>query len=153
EPVQLGERDLALAAGHHLGLRHAGGRAALRIAGPPLRQEQPQPHRHRHLLAGQGQRDQRLAAGLLAELPAVLPRHADGQRALLRQRRVVDHQRRARSAHQPVRLARQRPPQRRVVPGRAGDEVLQLVVPGQTQAGRHGLQALALARAEQAPQV
>src|ERR687883_595998 len=45
------------------------------------------------------------------------------------------------------------PPQRRVVPGRAGDEVLQLVVPRQPEAGRHGLQALALARAEQAAQV
>jgi hypothetical protein len=86
-------------------------------------------------------------------LPAVLPRHADRQRALLRQRRVVDHQRRVRTAQQLVGLFGQHAPERAVVPGRAGDEVLQLVVPGQAEAGRHRLQALALARAEQPAQV
>jgi site-specific DNA recombinase len=124
EPVQLGERDLALGSGHHLGCRHAGGRAARRIFGPPLRQEQPQPHRHRHLLAGQRQRDQRLAVGPLAQLPAVLPLHAHRERALLRQRSVVNHQHRLWPAHQPVSLLGQHPPQRAIIPGRAGDEVL-----------------------------
>jgi hypothetical protein len=54
---------------------------------------------------------------------------------------------------QPVGLLGQYPPQRLIVPGRAGDEVLQLVVPRQAQAGRHRLQALALARAKQPAQV
>ena len=48
---------------------------------------------------------------------------------------------------------RQHRPQRAVIPGRAGDEVLQLVVPAQSQLQRHRLQALALARAEQAAHI
>jgi hypothetical protein len=94
-----------------------------------------------------------LAVRLLAELAAVLPLDADRERAPLRQRRVVDHQRRTRPAHQPVRPLGQHPPQRRVVPGRAGDEVLQLVMAGEAQARRHRLQTFALARAEQSAQI
>jgi hypothetical protein len=41
EPVQFGQRDLALGAGHHPVVRHAGRRAALGIAAPRLGQEQP----------------------------------------------------------------------------------------------------------------
>ena len=40
-----------------------------------------------------------------------------------------------------------------VIPSQAGHEVVQLVVTRQAEAGRHGLQALALAGAEQATQV
>lgn len=49
QPVQLSQRDLALAAGHHLLIRHAGRRAARRIGGPLRRQEQPHRHGDRHL--------------------------------------------------------------------------------------------------------
>lgn len=45
-------------------------------------------------------------------------------------------------------LVRPHGPGRAVVPGHAGDEVLQLVVARQLQPGRHRLQALALAGAE-----
>ena len=54
---------------------------------------------------------------------------------------------------QRIRLLDQDPPQRRVIPGRAGDEVLQLIVTTQPEAGRERLEALAAIRAEQAVQV
>src|SRR4051794_1294312 len=99
-------------------------------------QEQPQPDRDGHLPASQGQRDQRLAVRPLAQLAAVLPRHAHRERALLRQGRIVDHQRRLRPAHQLVGLLGQHSPERRVIPGRAGNEMLQLVVPRKAQTSR-----------------
>jgi hypothetical protein len=92
-----------------------------------------------------------LAVGPLAQGAAVLPRHADRALALLRQGGVVDHQHRVRPADERVRLLDQEPAQRRVVPGGAGDEVLELVVASQPEPGRHRLQALALAGAEQPP--
>ena len=134
-------------------LGHAGPGAARRVGGPPVRQEQPQPERQRHLAPGQGERDQDLAARPLAEAAAVLAGHADRALALLRQGGVVDHQHRVRPADERVRLADQDPPQRRVIPGRAGDEVLQLVVAAEPEPGRQRLQALAAVRAEQAVQV
>ena len=153
QPVQLGQRDLALAPGLHLRRGHAGPGAPPGLGGPLLRQEQAQTDRDGHLAPGQGQRDQCLAVRPLAQRSAVLPRHANRQVPLLRQGGVVDHQHRLRPAQQPVRALGQHPPQRAVVPGRAGDEVVQLVVPRQAEPGRHGLQALALARAHQAAQV
>ena len=54
---------------------------------------------------------------------------------------------------QPVRLMRQHRPERRVMPGGACNEVLQLVVPQEPQPRRHRLQALALPRAKQPSQV
>ncbi|EHM03097.1 hypothetical protein HMPREF9946_00466, partial [Acetobacteraceae bacterium AT-5844] len=48
------------------------------------------------------------------------------------------------TANQLVRLACQHRPERRVVPGWAGDEVLQLIVAAQAQVSRRRLQALAL---------
>src|SRR3954465_13893705 len=53
----------------------------------------------------------------------------------------------------PAALLGQPPPQRRVVPSRAGDEVLQLVMARQTQARRHRLQALGPPPAQPAAQV
>jgi hypothetical protein len=46
-------------------------------------------------------------------------------------------------------LLGQHPPQRRVIPGRAADEVVQLVVPGQPEPLGHRLDALAFAAAQQ----
>ena len=94
-----------------------------------------------------------LAVGALAQGPAVLPGHADRALALLRQGGVVDHQHRLRAADQRVRLPGQDPAQGRVVPGRAGDEVLQLVVAAEPEPRRERLQAPAAVRAEQAVQV
>ena len=127
--------------------------AALRIARPLVGQEQPQRHGDRHSAPRQGQRDQRLAVGLLAQPPAVPPRHPHRRRAPLGQRRVVGHQRRLRPAHQPVGPSGRHPPQRAVVPGRAGDKVVRLVMPRQAGAAAcHRPQALALAGTEQASQ-
>ena len=86
----------------------------------------------------------------LPEAAAVLARHPDRVPALLGQGGVVDDQHRVRPADQRVRPLDQEPPQGRVVPGRARDEVVELVVAAQAEPGRHGLQALALAGAEQA---
>lgn len=57
------------------------------------------------------------------------------------------------ATHQPIRLAAQFLPERRVVPGRTGDEVLQLIVARQPEARCHRLKALAIPRPEQATQV
>jgi hypothetical protein len=110
DPVDLREREVRLRQGAAVLLGHAGPGAAPRVGGPLVRQEQPQPERQRHLAPGQGERDQRLAVGALAEAAAVLPGHADRQLALLRQGGVVDHQHRVRPADERVRLAGQHPP-------------------------------------------
>lgn len=99
----------------------------------------PQPDHDRHLVPGQGQRDQRLAIRALAKLAAILARHACRQRAFLGQSGVINHQKRVPAAQQAVRLLGQRIPQRSIVPGRAGDEMLQLIVPGQAQSFSHRL--------------
>ena len=153
QAIHLGERNRALAAGNDRLVRHPRCGATRGVVGPLLWQEQPQAERDRHLPIGERQRNQRLAVRPLAQLPTILPRHPHRESALLRQRRVVDHQHRLRTADHPVRLLRQHRPQRAVIPGRAGDEVLQLVVPAQSQLQRHRLQAFALARAEQAAHI
>ena len=94
-----------------------------------------------------------LEAAVEASWPQCLPCHPRPQRTLLGHRRVVDHQERVLPAHQPVSLACQHLPQRPVIPRRVGDEVLQLIVPGQPQPLGHGKQALALAQPQQAAQV
>jgi hypothetical protein len=127
-PVDLGQRNLTFAAGEDRRLGHARTGTPPGILRPCLRQEQPQRHRDRHLGSRQGQRNQRLTVRFLARLAAILPRHADRQCALLGQRGVINHQHRARSSHQPIRLMRQHGPERTVVPGRAGNEMLELVM-------------------------
>ena len=99
-------------------------RSPTRRAGTSARRQTPR----------QGERDQGLAVGPLAERPAVLARHADRARALPRQGGVVDYQAGVRSAHQATRLLGQDAPQPTIVPGRVGSEVLQLIVARQTQA-------------------
>ena len=66
---------------------------------------------------------------------------------------VVDHQHGVRAADLPVGLLGEHAPQRRVIPGRAGDEVVQLVVPGQAEPLGHRLDALRPVRPQQAPHI
>ena len=111
QPVDLGQRDLRLGLRRPRRLRHARRRTAVRIVGPAGRQKQPQPDRHRHFAARQRQRDQHLAVRRLAQLAAVLRRHADRSRALLGVARVIDHQHGIRAADLPVGLLGEHPPQ------------------------------------------
>jgi hypothetical protein len=73
--------------------------------------------------------------------------------ALLGQGGVVDHQHRVRPADEGIRRLDQDLPQGSVVPGGAGDEMMELVVAAEPEPGRGRLQALAVAGAEQAPHV
>jgi hypothetical protein len=145
QPVDLGQRHLALGPRRAARLRHAGPLQPRRVDHPLAGQEELQRDGHRHLVPGQRQRHERLAVGVLAERPGVLARHAHRGRALLRQRRVVHHQHGVGPAEQRVRLGGEHGFERRAVPGRAGDEVVQLVVRRQAEADRHRLHALALA--------
>jgi hypothetical protein len=142
-PVDLGQRDLRLALRSTRRLRHPSRVAALRIVGPGGGQEQPQPDRQRHLAARQGQRDQHLRVRHLAQFAAVLPRHPDRELTLLGNPRVVDHQHGVLAADLAVDLFGQHAPQRRVIPGRAADEMVQRVVAGQAKPLGHRLDALA----------
>jgi hypothetical protein len=151
--IDLPERQVRLGQGVAVFFRHPGSGATLRVSGPRLRQEQLQAHRHRDLAAGQSERDQHLAVGPLAQGTAVLPAHPDRVPALLGQGGVVDHHHGVRPADKRVRLLDQEPAQRCVVPARAGNEVVELVVPAQPETGRHRLQALPLALSEQAPHI
>ncbi len=148
-PVDLGQRDLRLGLRRARRLRHPGLVAALRILGPGGGQEQPQPDRQRHLAARQRQRDQHLRVRYLAQFAAVLPRHPDREIALLGNPRVIDHQHGVLAADLAVDLFGQDAPQRRIIPGRAADEVVQRVMTGQAKPLGHRLDALAPARAQQ----
>jgi hypothetical protein len=150
--INLVQRDLPLRpVGDHLG--HARGCASPGIRTPVLRQEQPQADTDRHLGPGQGERDQRLTVRPLPKLTTVLPLHPDRVPTLLHQGRVVHHQHRVRPAHQPVGGPHQLLLQRSRRPGRGGDEMMQLLGVSRRYPGRHGLDALALARQDQALEV
>jgi hypothetical protein len=120
------------------------------IGAPVLGQEQPPADAHRHLAPGERQRDQRLAVGPLAELAAVLALHAHRAPALLHQSRVVHDQRRVRPADEPVGGPDQLVLERGRGPGRGRHEVVQLLEVAGGDARRHRLDALALARQDQA---
>jgi hypothetical protein len=62
---------------------------------------------------------------------------------------VIDHQHRALAADLALDFFGQHPPQRRVIPGRAADEMVQRVGAGQAKPLGHRLDALAPARAQQ----
>ena len=154
DPVDLGEREVRLRQGAAVLLGHAGPGAARRVGGPLVRQEQPQPERQRHLAPGQGERDQRLA------VRRACPRQPQYCRATPTESlpffgRAVSSTTSTASgpptsaSASPARTRRKR----RVIPGRAGDEVLQLVVAAEPEPRRQRLQALAPVRAEQAVQV
>ena len=144
-PVDLGQRDLGLGLRRARRLRHACLFAALWIVRPGRWQEQPHPDRQRHLAARQRQRDQHLRVRHLAQLAAILPRHPDRELALLGNTHVVNHQHRALAADLSIDLFGQHPPQRRVIPGGAADEMVQLLVAGQAKPLGHRLDALASA--------
>jgi hypothetical protein len=78
-----------------------------------------------------------------------LRRHADRGGALFGEARIVDHQHGIVATDLPVGLLGEHAPQRCVVPSRAGDEVVQLVVPGQSEPLRHRLDALWPVRPQQ----
>jgi hypothetical protein len=82
DPVDLGERDVGLRLGPSVLVRHPRPGAAVRVGHPLVRQEQARAERHRDLAPGQGEGDEDLAVGLLAEPAAVLARHAGRERAL-----------------------------------------------------------------------
>jgi hypothetical protein len=148
DPVDLGKCNVRLRQGAAVLLGHPGPGAALPVGDPLIRQEQPQPDRQRRLIPGQGERDQDLAVRLFAQGAAILPGHTDRVLALLRTRGVVDHQHGTWATNQRVRLPGQDPPQRRIVPGRAGNEVLQRIVAAQPEPHRERLPALAAVRTE-----
>ena len=87
--------------------RRTGTSQPLGVGAPALGQEEPQPDTDRHPGPSQGERDQRLAVGPLAELAAVLALDPDRVPPLLDQRGIVDHQHRVRPADQPVGGAHQ----------------------------------------------
>ena len=64
--------------------------------------------------------------------------------------RVIDHQHGIRATDLPVGLLGEHAPQRPVIPGRAGDKVVQLVVSRQPEPLRHRLDALRPVRPQQA---
>ena len=72
----------------------------------------------------------------------MLRRDADRARALFRQRRVINHQHHIITAHNGIGFLGQHAPQRRVVPGRTGDEVIQLIVSAKAEPSGDGLHAL-----------
>jgi hypothetical protein len=154
DPVEFGQRQLRLGLEGAVLDRHAGPAQALGGARPRLGQEQPRREGDRGLIPGQGERDQGLAVGVLAERRGVLRRDAHRGGALLRRRRAVDDEVGVRPAHQPVRLDQRLGSQRSTIPAPGRDEeVVQAAVAAQAEAPRHRLHALALARADQARHV
>ena len=95
-PAQLIERDLRLGLEHDL-LRNPRLALACAVARPFLRQIQPVGDRQARMAIGQRQRHRHLAVVLLAELTAILPRHADRMPPLLGKARVVNDPRRNRA--------------------------------------------------------
>ena len=116
QAVNLGKRDLRLRSSDAMLDWNAGPLQSQRIARPALRQEQAQRQHDRHLAAGQRQRHQRLAIGVLAQDRSILRRDADRVLALLRQRRVVDHQHRIIATNEAVGLGEQLGFERRRIP-------------------------------------
>ena len=147
--VDLGQGNLGLRAGRSITRRHAGAFQAVSIARPALRQKQAQGHHHRHLTAGQRQRYQRLAIGVLSQRRGILRRDPDRMLPLLRQRGVVDHQHRIAAPDKPIRLNKEFLLQGRRIPDAGRNEVVQLIVLTQRKALRHRLNALAITGTDQ----
>jgi hypothetical protein len=137
------------------GLRHAGLAPTGRIVGPRLGQVELVGDRQAGVVVGHRQADRDLAIVLLAELPAILPRHADRLRALLGVAGVVDDPGvdRAVLLDGWQHLAAHRGQHRLVRPVRLGDQMMQRLLrrlhPLRLQPGRHRLDALALTRQQQ----
>src|ERR1700726_2538497 len=140
------ERDL---------LRHPRLAATDIVLGPGLRQVQPIGHRPAPIVIGKRQRYRRLAVRLLAELAAILVRHANRMPPLLGKARVVDDPRLDRAVtldpwqHHLSHLAQHL----RVGPTSLTDKMQQRLMLRRRSLGRrdrrHRLYALALARHDQ----
>src|SRR5690606_3825549 len=150
DPIYLGQRDFGLGPVVAQFLGNPGALQAGRIARPALRQEQPQAHHDWHFSRCQGERNQRLAVGILAECRSILWRHADRMMALLGQGRIVDDQPGILASDLSVSLGEQRPLQWSFVPHAAADEMVQPVVADLTIPRGHRLHALTITRANQA---
>src|SRR5208282_2365578 len=118
-----------------------------------LGQKEPQPHHHWHFARCQRHRDQRLTVGCLPKRRSVLRRHADRALPLLRQRRVVDDQPGVITADHLIGLGEQDFLQRGRIPYATCYEVVQLIVADLSVARGHGLDALAIAGADQSRHV
>ena len=136
-------------------LGHAGFAPPRRVIGPLFRQIQPIIHRQAGVVVGNRQRYRHLTIVPLAQLAAILPRHADRVLPLLGKARVVDNPRHDRAVALDLRhnqlahfgqyfLIR---------PSRDTDEMQQRLVlrrrPPRRRLRRHRLNALALARQHQ----
>ena len=150
----LRQRDLRLAPEHHI-VGHARSRPTRGIVRPTLRKVYSPRDRQARGRRRHRQRDRHLAIVLLAQLPAILPRHADRMPTLLGKAGVVDDPR----LHRPSRRHRRQsrlaccPQQRRLVPRRLADEVQQRLMLGRRPVGaqprRHRLDTLTRPRQQQ----
>ena len=125
----------------------------LGIVRPGLGKEEPQADHHRHLAGRQGQRNQRLAVGRLAERGSVLRRDPNRVLPLLRQRRVVDDEKAPLITNQAISFRQQGGFEGGAVPHTCGDEMVKLVVAHLVRTGGHGLNAFTVPRADQAGNV
>jgi hypothetical protein len=153
QALQLPQRDFGLGGELHL-RRHAGCLAPLGVGRPFLRQVQLIGHGQAGLFIGHRDAHRHLAVVLLAQYPAVLPRHPHRVLALLRKARVVDDPvaagREIHLRHHPLGDALEHLLIRPLGPGH---EVMQRLVPGAgvlaVDAGRYRLHALARQRQHQ----
>ncbi len=152
--TELVECDLRLGLEDDI-VRHARLGAPVRVISPLMRQIQAIGDRQAGVIVGSRQAHRDLAIVLLAELPAILPRHADRVLALLRDAGVVDDQRPDRAA--PLDDGQDTGAHRREAPliGPFGlrHEVMQRLMrrlhAPRLHARRHRLDALAIARQQQ----
>jgi hypothetical protein len=152
--LDLSERNLRFGAEDDI-RRDARFGPSVGIVCPALRQIEPVGDRQARVIARNRQAHRDLAVVLLAELPAILPRHADRIRALLREAGVVDDPGSDRSLSLDDRQ-HLRPHDRKhgfIRPIRFRHEVMQRLMcglhPTRLQPRRHRLHALALARQDQ----
>jgi hypothetical protein len=113
---------------------------------PALGTEQPPVRRTRGMLVHQMHTHPDLAVADLAQRPGILPGHARRRIPVLREPGVIDHQRLHRLATSEIPC--HVPPDRRVIPSRGRDELLQPLMIG-PQPGRHRLHRLTLPVHEQ----
>jgi hypothetical protein len=100
-------------------------------------------------LTGKREGDQSLAVRRLAQHGRILRCDADRMLALLRQRRVVDHEHRIRATDQSIRLHEKLALERRFVPNAGANKMMELIVIGCRHPQGHWLHALALAGTDQ----
>lgn len=104
DPINLLKRDFAFRAVREALLGDADRATADGLVRPLARQEETQGDAHGHFIPREGERDERLAIRRLPRRVRVLARHANGVRALLQKRGVIDDEHRIRPAGQALRL-------------------------------------------------